>query len=820
MIKCIWGKRWILILAGLIPIGGYGQNKPKEVSASYTAEKIIIDGLLSETAWKKAETASNFMQYAPYNGKPSRQRTEVKILYRHDGICFGAELYDTSPDSILLQYGTRDSDGLNADYFSVAINPYNDGLNKWVFLVYANGVQYDAKGTNDNEDEDWNAAWSSAARLNDKGWTAELFIPYSMLRFPKKKIQDWDINFWRSIRRYREESSWNHVTNEIQGDIIQSGRLTGLKNISPPLRLSLSPYISGYMEKSPGKKAHSFFNYGADVKFGISESFTLDMTLIPDFGQVESDDEVYNLTPFEVKYDEKRQFFTEGTELFNRQDVFYSRRIGDKPLYSDKVQNHLQPGDSLVSNPAGSPILNATKLSGRTHAGTGIGIFNAITSSTHATLMDSAGVIREVLTQPLSNYNMVVVDQNVLKNSRIGIFNTHVFRGKNETISTVSGTDWEFKNASNSHTLVGNVKVSSQLHPEEKNNHGLSYNLSMAKIKGKIRYDAGTWSHSAQYNPNAMGYLNNNNETGYYGSVYLHRLQPKNQILNSTTKLYILYAERFEDHKFQDFYITLSHHLLNKNHLSLGSEITLSPLGVNDFYEPRTSGYFYHKPSGYEASIWYSPDYRKTFVVDTRFFILRIPETQHTAYQISIGPRYRLSNHAFVEMEFQYHKAHNDYGYATTRKNAGQNEILFGSRDVTTFENQLSGQYIFTAHSGITIKARHYAITGLYHKFYRLQTDGTLKPSEYSGIHDFSFNAFTIDLAYNWFFAPASSLSLVWKNAIYTQGAGDETQYFTRLRNTLAEEATNSVSLKILYYIDYQKVKGVFIQRRNTRKND
>lgn len=788
-----------------MPLGATAQEK-KNAVASFTDEHISINGTLDESIWSLAAPATDFIQYDPYNGSSPSQPTEVRILYNDQGIYIGATLYDSSPDSILTQYGTRDDDNLNADCFNISVSPYQDGLNKWVFMVYANGVQYDAKGTNEGNDENWNAAWESSTSITEDGWIAEIFIPYSMLRFPKREIQTWDINFWRSIRRHRELSTWNFVDNNIEGDIVQSGVLTGIKNINPPLRLSLSPYVSGYIEKQPGSDISTYLNYGADLKYGINESFTLDMTLIPDFGQVESDDEIYNLTPFEVQYDEKRQFFTEGTELFDKGDVFYTRRIGSTPSGFYHAGADLQEGERVIDNPSVAPVINATKISGRTSGGTGIGVFNAMTAKTEATIEDSQGNTRTVETQPFTNYNMTVVDQSIRENSRVGIFNTNVYRGTGKTIANLTGVDGEFKDATNSYLLVGNIKFSNQIIPESDNITGHSYFLQTSKLRGTFRYDAGTWSHNDTYDPNDMGIMDNNNETGYYASLYHNVLDPKGILLNSRTMLSSTYILRNSDNKFQWWQAQVMYHATFKNHLSAGAMINFLPLGYNDFYEPRTEGYYFTNSFAHESSFWLSPDYRKTFVVDVRGTYFNMPERDNVMYKLSLEPRYRISDKAFLKWEVTGRQENNQMGYVTNT----EDKVIFGSRDLTTWETEMQFKYIFNANSGLKLKARHYLIYGLYDSFYDLSySDGTLSISEYTGDHDFSFNAFTIDLSYSWYFAPASSLSIVWKNAVYKNGNGDTTSYFSNLKNTLEAEATNSLSLKVLYYIDYVKVRSL-----------
>jgi hypothetical protein len=393
---------------------GAGQEK-KRATGTRTAEQVNIDGRLDESSWQKAVPATDFVIYNPHNGIPSSYRTEVRILYDDDALYIGAIMFDNKPDSIYTELGQRDEGDINADHFWVEISPFNDGLNGEVFKVSASNVQIDNKMTTTERWErhdTWDAVWDSRTTVNDNGWVAELKIPYSALRFPRSATQLWGINFWREVRRIRETSSWNFVTKEFGSSIAHLGELTGMRDVKPPLRLSLVPYVSGYLEHvtdEPG--VGTSYNGGLDLKVGLTESFTLDATLIPDFGQVQSDDQVLNLSPYEVKYNEKRPFFMEGTELFNKGDIFYSRRIGGTPHLVRAVYDMTGENEVVTRNPSEVSLLNATKISGRTSGGLGIGIFNAVTNSTWAELENTVTVSKEGNDEPYK-LHMLVLDRH------------------------------------------------------------------------------------------------------------------------------------------------------------------------------------------------------------------------------------------------------------------------------------------------------------------------------------------------------------------------------------------------------------------------
>ena len=242
----------------------------------------------------------------------------MRFAYDDAALYACAVLFDPNPDSIFKQLGKRDQiEQLTTDYISFDILPYDDDLNMYEFKVSPTNLQNDCKYSAIGQDITWDAVWESAAKITDSGWVVEIRIPFSALRFPKIENQVWGINMWRNNQRKQEYSTWSWVDNKTQDIFRYYGKLVGMKNIKPPLRLSFSPYVSGYVEKNPDSKNWSYFlRGGLDLRLGLNESYTLDMMLIPDFGQVQSDDIILNLSPFEVRYDEKRQFFTEATELF------------------------------------------------------------------------------------------------------------------------------------------------------------------------------------------------------------------------------------------------------------------------------------------------------------------------------------------------------------------------------------------------------------------------------------------------------------------------------------------------------------------------
>lgn len=315
----------------------------------------MIDGEGSEKSWQNAQIATDFLELNPTEGEAPVFKTKVKVLYDDDKLYFLAHCYDDSPDSILTQLGERD-DRLNADLFTVSFDTYNKKLDAFTFSVSASGVQSDRRIS----DGQFNAVWESAVQIVEDGWVVEMEVPYYAIRFPKGEEQLWKINFLREIRRIRTEVQWSLVPKEVETPINYWGNLTGLKNIEDPARISLSPYVSSFAEFENGESSLGY-GAGADLKVGLNESFTLDMTLLPDFSQVRSDNIVKNLGAFEVVFEEQRPFFQEGIELFNKADLFYSRRIGGVPMGFRGASNNIDSNETLIDNPNASRLINVAK---------------------------------------------------------------------------------------------------------------------------------------------------------------------------------------------------------------------------------------------------------------------------------------------------------------------------------------------------------------------------------------------------------------------------------------------------------------------------
>jgi len=778
------------------------QNK-KKIEALKINSTAKIDGKLQEKFWKKAPIAKNFMTYSPSMGDTSEHQTHVKVAYNNKSIIFGAILYD-DPSKITRGLSKRDDGGANADKFWVTLNPYNDGKNIFRFQVTAANVQTDIKISPRNYDRAWDAVWKSKVSIVDSGWVVEMRIPFDAIRFPKSQRQQWSVNFWRELRRERQISSWNFVdrTKDNQGS--QYGKVTNIHDIKAPLRLSLFPYVSGYVYPEKNNTDYSY-SAGMDLKYGINESFTLDMILIPDFGQKESDKRVLNLSPYEVKYNEKRPFFTEGTELFNKAGLFYSRRVGGEPSGYDEVNSNYED-ENIIENPREGSLINATKISGRNDKGLGLGFFNAMSEKTYAKVKDTAGNKKKVLTQPFTNYNILVADKNFGQNSYVNLINTSYYEPTNGIYEDVIGTAFKISDPANIFAIWGNAAHSMQKDSASGDlTTGQLVDTRIGKVSGNFKVNYRFRMLTDQYTHNAMGYLRRNNEFQNHLTFRYGKYQPSDLFLNWNTNLQFQYNGIYQPREFTDFNIIASGHGTLPNYLSLGFWTKYRPVEMKDFFEPRVEGRHFNRPEFYYLNIWLSSDYRKPIALDLRGGIRR---GYGGGYFYEIGPRVRLNHKILLQYEFQYDLRTNERGYVTDYTPTSDT-IIFGKRNKTTYTNSIEGSYIFNNKTWVTLNLRHYWSQIDYKDYYTLKHNGDLQPNTvYDENNDFNFNAFNIDLMYSWNFAPGSFLKVMWKNNIMESRDIEDnsfSSFFNNLKNTFqSDDMNNSISVKISYYLDYK----------------
>ncbi len=818
----------LFFLAGWMSASG--QTAVRSLRAHKLSESIQVDGRLDEAAWSIADTANAFTQIEPVPWADPAQKTTVKVLYDDDALYIGALLYDTAPDSILSQLTNRDNLG-NTDFFDIYISCFRDGINGFRFTVTPSGVQYDAQITAFGEDEFWNAVWQCNTSRTEQGWAAEFKIPYSALRFPEATEQVWDVNFARSIRRRRELSYWNPVNPEIPGVVNQCGVLRNILNIRPPVRLFLYPYAVGYLETNSDNNGNRTLTQqlrgGMDLKYGINDAYTLDMALIPDFGQVRSDNVVLNLTPFEVFFEEQRQFFTEGVELFNKGGLFYSRRIGGRPINYGRAFTEAREGETVVVNPLESQLINATKISGRNAGGLGLGFFNAVTAPTYAELEHTDGSRRQVETAPLTNYNVLVADQNLGRNSYFTLINSNVMRAGDSYDANVSGAEFDIRDEQNRVSITGGGAYAHKFRRNPTNqDNGYRYDIGMNKISGKWNYGAEHSVLSRDYDHNDLGFLRNANYVTSTANVTYRQFSPWWRINRLRSTLEINYDKLFIPNNFVSLGVYHRTLFTTRSFDTYALEVYWEPQGSFDYFEARVPGRVFHRPASLMLGGWVSSDYRRVIALDANIYDTRFDRHDWRRFYWSVSPRIRFSDRLMFVYEYEQDRFYNEEGFASLESTG---ESILGERDVTVHTNLLSLNYIFTNRMGLTFRLRHYWSTVEYDRFGLLTDAGTLgeplqswqnRAGETEGLtatgstRDVSYNAFNIDCWFTWVFSPGSELRVVWKNDIQDNSDIILTDFVDNLDRTLGLGQQNSLSLRVLYFIDYLNVRrgGKFIE--------
>ena len=813
----------LIMCYGVLASQELNLNK-KQLNAKKIEIGIQIDGNLDEDAWTNSSIASNFVQRSPNPGAEPSQKSEIKVLYDNSGLYIGARLYESNPDSILRQVTQRDEIG-NSDWFGLFIDSYRDGINGVYFLVTPAGVQVDAKITpqrNQNgnfeiiqgEDFNWDAVWESEIQVNADSWTVEIMIPYSAIRFPKTEEQIWHVNFGRMIRRSQELSYWNEVDPQENGFLNQAGYLKDIHDIKSPIRLQATPFIALYGQHhhdKTGDPKNSFgrsFNGGMDVKFGISDAFTLDMTLIPDFGEAQSDNQVLNLSPFEVRFDENRQFFTEGTELFNKGNLFYSRRVGGRPVKFWDVEEDLADDEEVIENPNQAQLYNATKISGRTKKGLGVGFFNATSGREVALIENSEGLRREFETNPLTNYNVLVLDQNLKNNSFVSLINTTVLRDGSYYDANVSGTVFTLRNKANSYSINGSAKLSQKYFTDD-TDLGHAVNLGVNKTSGNFRFGAGYNLESDTYDINDLGFINNNNEQSWDLFLEYNIFKPFWNFNRAGIGLYQGYNRLQNPNVFTGYQVNMWVWANTKKFWNFNFWTNLSPFEGFDYFEPRQEGRYFRTPTESNLGFWIGSDTRKKLRMGINGNFTKFGDDNRYSLNIGLFPRYRVNDKLSLGFRIFNRLAKNEVGYATVLDNENADgDIIFGRRNRMTVENNANTDYAFNKNMTLSFRLRHFWTKVEYNSFHFLTDNGLLASTDYIGQHNANFNAFNIDMVYRWRFAPGSDVYIVWKNAILNSEDYLNGGYFDNLSGLFDNPQTNSISIKVIYFLDYLKLKG------------
>ena len=804
-------------------IGGSLWAQVQTVQAIKVNRAPKIDGNLDDSAWRSVPSITNFTQNFPDWGKPATRETDVKIVYDNSAIYVGAYLFD-DPVNIRRQLTARDAEQqTDADYFSVFFDTYNDHQNGFQFLVTSANVQTDARlgpnlggDFNSFGDKTWDAVWESSTSLKADGWVVEMKIPYISLRFAKKDLQDWGLQLLRFMRRNNENDFWNPVDPNMNGFVNQFGLYRSLKDIQPPLRLSFSPYIStGYRSAPVVNDIYQedwLISGGMDVKYGINESFTLDATLIPDFGQVISDNYINNLTPYEVRFTENRPFFTEGTEIFNKAGLFYSRRVGAVPAGYNMVRNFVaaNPEWEIVKNPSVTRLYNATKFSGRTEKKLGIGVFNAVTVPARARVRNTTtGEDSVIETEPLANYNIVVLDQALRGRSYVTFTNTNVLRSGSARDANVTAFDYSLYDKSNTYNIRGTARYSKifSMNPYD----GYNVSLRGGKVSGLWQYFIQGNVESANYDPRDLGFLASPNEVLVTNAISYRQFQQTKNFLNYSYSIGTRYNRLYKPSAYGDFLAYGNAFWVLKNFWDISFELGYWA-DQHDYFvlgNPATYQRFVKRPAYSYAELEGSSDSRKRLFFRYELLLADFYSKENKDYHIAEGGlRYRFSNKFTADISYR-HEGETDYIISAGRELNGEPIVAFVDfTDVTTI---LSGIYNFTSRINLTMRARHYLSRVDFKRFANVDEEGNTVPRTGATTYE-NVNIFNLDAFLTWDFRLGSRLVLGYKNWLGEEEVvalnGGKNTYIRNLGKTFDLRHGNEFTIRFIYFLDYNQLRS------------
>jgi len=796
----------------------YSQDR-KEIEVKRFQTPPVIDGKLNDLHWLNSNPAKNFERWMPNNGSKEKKGYEnlVYMGYDDNNIYIAGIL--KNPNTIPIELSQRDNIwDVNAETFFVSINTYDDNINYQGFQVTSAGTQGDMYTSVEMSPTDWDfdTVFESKVSINDNNWTLEMKIPFSALRFPSKNIQNWGINFGRKIVESGEVYTWNFV-DQINSVYAESmGLVKGIEGVTPPIRLFFYPYAQTSVDFKNGNNPLNAYSAGMDLKYGINNSFTLDATLIPDFGQVAFDEKELNLSPFEQKFDENRAFFTEGSQLFKKADTggfrggnfFYSRRIGDD--ISLNLEEFIDDNEEIINYDTKAKLINSIKLTGTTDSGLSIGIINSITDKAYANIrnINSKEIIKKLIA-PLTNYNVLSLSQTALNEySTFSFLNTNVNRGSdfnnsNNSALVINLFDNKRKFNFNASVFQSNSKSFSET-------KGFRGGISLSELTGSLRFDIGWNGVDSNYYQNDLGYYNLRNDQRLWTRIKYMTFEPSKLFEKIEGYLWMSERSRFFPKilKSRGARIGIEVISLNLEQIKASFDYTSK---YKDFEETRKEDFFIYQPAEYELEFSYRSDTRKKLVygsgIEHSYGVNEQFNEDSSETEIEFYSGYRLSNQFKVELGISNGISKNEIGYVFDEND----DIYFGNRKVKFTENNISLNYNFDSYKSLSLKLRQFWSSALYKDdFFKLKSDGNRSVSD-KNTSDYdpntNFNLWNLDLSYDWEFAPGSKITFLYRNNIFNEDNLSGISYYKSTKELFEKPINHQLSLRINYFIDFNLLK-------------
>jgi len=863
-----------ILITSLLFQYSYGQEVvTKTIKKKYTTTTIeglkspVIDGVIDDETWNTVSWGGGFIENDPDENTTPSYQTKFKILYDAKYLYVAIRSFDAEPDKIEKRLSRRD--GFEGDRVNLVIDSYYDQRTAFIFTVTAAGVKGDEIATDDgdNIDDSWNPVWYTKAVIDDTGWTAEMKIPFSQLRFGNAKEQIWGLNVVRNLFRNNERSVWNRIPVDASGFISESGELHGLINLKPQKQLEIQPFTVLQYDTYPKETGNPFrdgtdfkLNGGVDAKIGITNDLTLDLTINPDFGQVEADPGSFSLDGFQIFLEEKRPFFVENKNIFdyrfgeNQDNVFYSRRIGRGPHGSASLA-----AGEYADTPINTTILGAAKFSGKTKSGWSIGLLESVTSKEFAQIKGD-GAQREEIVEPLTNYLVVRAQKDFNnKNSYIGgIFtatnrnlnggfnNLHkaaytggldfkhnwkkrtYFVEGNLVFSTVTGSKEAIENTQRSLTHLfqrvdaGHVRVD----PNRTSLSGTGGRISAGKSGGgNWRYGGDLAWRSPELELNDIGFLRQADEISQDVHVRYQFLKPTTFFRRANIELNQSSTYDF-DGNYNRFQLDGKFSVNWKNNWWTETGFGYKPrIFINTFLRGGPRWRFSDENF---AFLFFGSDQSKKFNFRLGFVNSTAKQGNFSFKRYVLRFSYQPTNALSLSLQTAFNQNPNKTQYVSQRDFGTVKRYILGEIDQQTWSSSLRVNYSFNPNLSLQFYGSPFITRGRYSNFNYVK-DATAKDlndrvtwydsgqiSEEDGTYlidentdsttdysfrnpDFSFVQFRSNLVIRWEYIPGSEVFLVWSRGVVGSGGVDESLTKSIQNQLFNKVADDTFLLKLTY---------------------
>ena len=831
-------------------------SHPPVIAVRLTAP-VSVDGILSEAVWHNEYAVTEFKQRDPVEGAVPSQRTEVRVAYDDDAIYVGARCYDAHPESLLVRLSRRDV-SVPADRFSFYLDPYHDKRSGYYFLVNAAGTLFDGTLSNDGwEDNSWDGVWDAKVKVDDQGYSVEMRIPYSQIRFQRVQRCVWGVNFRRVVQRNSEEDFLVYQPKKESGFVSRWPELHGIENIRPPRSIEVRPYLTTkaeFLVHAPLDPFNDGSRYrpegGADLRMGLGNKLTLNATINPDFGQVEVDPAVVNLSDVESYFDEKRPFFVEGSSIFSfgnqgsnsywgfnwpEPTFFYSRRIGRAPQGS-------VPSADYVDAPIGTRILGAAKLTGKLTPSVNFGMLSALADREFARL-DASGVESKAEIEPRTYYGVARgLKEFNERRQGFGLMTTLAARDFDvasledqlNSHSLMTGFDgWTFLDRDKVWVISGWTALSNvagttarmtalqqnsrhyfqrpdaphvEVDPNATSLTGFGSRYWLNKQKGNVILNSGLGFMSPKFDVADVGFQSradviNGHIGGGYKWTETTRHRKYQEVLGAVFASYDFQGNPIWGGLWASGYTEFS------NNYSWNYSVAYNPETVNN---RRTRGgpLTLNKP-GYEGNLYFDTDGKAKLFYYIGLYGYTQPEAGSYNWDINPGVEWKPASNVTLNVGPDLSRNVDDAQYVDWLEDAGAT-ATFGRRYVfahlhqTTLAANIRLNWAFSPTMSLQTFAQPLISSGAYTGYKSLARPRSYEfdPYAYPDNKDFNFKSLRGNAVFRWEYVPGSTLFLVWTQDRSAYDNVGDFRLGRDLSHLTRADANNIFLAKLSYYFN------------------